>query len=445
MTSQAAHDYNSLIELKPQLLEESRAFLEQRLNEVQFVFGGRMLSPYLRPHFVTRGEWQKITDRCQVVWGAIEKVGRIAPNDKLMLEQIGLTEGERELVAVDPGYPEVSVTSRLDSFLTDSAYQFVELNAECPAGIAYQDVAAEIFCGLPLMREFSRDHKVTPMYCRQNMLDALINIYERVRGRATKPQIAIVDYKGLPTQREFELFKEYFETNGYATTIADPRDLELREGKLHHGEFHIDLVYRRVLTTELLEKVDECRAFVDAYKAGAAVFVNSFRTKFVHKKMLFGVLTDDRHQHYFSKAEQQIIRESVPWTRRVEDTRTTHADSEVDLLEFVRANRETLVLKPNDDYGGHGIFIGWESDAAAWDKAIEEALRGDYLAQRRVNTSREVFPFVDESGVQMIEQLLDLDPLLFFGKVAGAFTRLSSSSLANVTSGAGMVPTMIVD
>jgi hypothetical protein len=103
------------------------------------------------------------------------------------------------------------------------------------------------------------------------------------------------------------------------------------------------------------------------------------------------------------------------------------------------------VLKPNDDYGGHGIFIGWESDATAWDKAIDEALKGDYLAQERVTTSREIFPFVDESGVHMIEQLLDLDPLLFFGKVSGAFTRLSSSSLANVTSGAGMVPTMIVD
>ena len=76
---------------------------------------------------------------------------------------------------------------------------------------------------------------------------------------------------------------------------------------------------------------------------------------------------------------------------------------------------------------------------------IETALAGDYLAQERVTTSREVFPFVDENGVHMIEQLLDLDPLLFFGRVAGAFTRLSSSSLANVTSGAGMVPTMIVD
>ncbi len=445
MTSQAAHDYNSLIERKPALLEESRAFLEQRLNEVRFVFGGRMLSPYLRPHFVTRREWQQMTKTCETVWSAIEKVGRIAPTDKVMLEQIGLTAGERELVAVDPGYENVSVTSRLDSFLTDETYQFVELNAECPAGIAYQDVAAEIFCGLPLMREFTQQHRVTPMYCRQNMLDALLTIYERVRGRGEKPQIGIVDYKGLPTQREFELFKEFFESHGYLATIADPRDLEMREGKLYYDDFRIDLVYRRVLTTELLEKIDECSAFVEAYKTGAAVFVNSFRTKYVHKKMLFGVLTDKRHQHYFSGAEQEAIRRSVPWTRRIEEAKTTYKDEEIDLLEFVRSNRDRLVLKPNDDYGGHGIFIGWESDAGAWDEAIEKALAGDYAAQERVTTSREVFPFVDETGVHMIDQLLDLDPLLFFGRVAGAFTRLSSSSLANVTSGAGMVPTMIVE
>lgn len=445
MASQAAHDYTSLIERKPALLEESRAYLEERLNDVRFVFGGRMLSPYLRPHFVTRAEWQQITKTCETVWSAIEKVGRIAPIDKLMLEQIGLTAGERELVAVDPGYENVSVTSRLDSFLTDESYQFVELNAECPAGIAYQDVAAEIFCELPLMREFSEQHRVTPMFCRQNMLDALLAIYELVRRRGEKPQIGIIDYKGLPTQREFELFKEFFETHGYAATIADPRDLETREGKLHHGDFRIDLVYRRVLTTELLEKVDECKAFVEAYKTGAAVFVNSFRTKYVHKKMLFGVLTDERHQHYFSDSEREAIRSSVPWTRRVEEARTAYNGNEIDLLEFVRSNRGRLVLKPNDDYGGHGIYIGWESDASEWDSAIEAALAGDYLAQERVTTSREVFPFVDENGVHMIEQLLDLDPLLFFGRVAGAFTRLSSSSLANVTSGAGMVPTMIVD
>jgi hypothetical protein len=415
------------------------------MKDAQFVFGGRMLSPYLRPHFVTRDEWRRMTEACETVWGAIHKVGEIAPDDSLMLEQIGLTTGERELVAFDPGYPEISVTSRLDSFLTDEKYQFVELNAECPAGIAYSDVAAEFFMDMPLVREFQKRHKVTPLYCREDMLDALLAIYSKVRGQGERPQIGIVDYRGLPTQREFELFKEYFELRGYRTTIADPRELELREGKLHHGDFRVDLVYRRVLTTELLEKIDECRAFVDSYASGSAVFVNSFRTKYIHKKMLFGVLTDDRHQHYFTDEEREAIKRHIPWTRRVADVRTTYDGQPVDLLEYIRRNRMNLVLKPNDDYGGHGIYIGWESDEKAWDAAIEVALGEDYMAQERVTTSREIFPYIGEGDVQMIEQLLDVDPLLFFGRVKGCFTRLSSSSLANVTSGAGMVPTMIVD
>lgn len=443
--SQAVKDYNDIIERNPALLEESHEFLVKKFEEVRFVFGGRILSPYLRPHFVTSSEWQRITKACETVWGAIEKVGRNIPNDPLMLEQIGVTEGERDLLAANPGYENVSVSSRLDSFLTSERYSFVELNGECPAGIAYSDVAAEIFLQLPLMQEFQKTHKVTPMYCRQNMLDALLTIYQQVRGNGERPKIAIVDYKGLPTQREFELFKEFFESRGYATTIADPRDLEMRDGRLVHGDFNIDLVYRRLLTTELLEKVDECKAFVEGYKSGAAVYVNSFRSKYVHKKMLFGVLTDERHQHYFNDTEQEAIRQHIPWTRRVEDVQTTRNGGAIELLAHIRDNRDHLVLKPNDDYGGHGIYIGWESDENAWDAAIEHALTGDYLVQERVTTSKELFPWITSDGVKMVEQLLDIDPLIFFGKVQGAFTRLSVSSLANVTSGAGMVPTMLVE
>lgn len=447
MATEAAGEYHALIERQPRLLTESRAYLIERLESVRFVFGGRMLSPYLRPHFVTMDEWRRITTACETVWSAIEKVGRAAAEDPEILVLMGLTDAERRLTEIDPGYPEISVTARLDSFLTSKSYQFVELNAECPAGVAYQDVAAEIFLEMPLMREFAKRWNVRPMYCRGDLLAALLTVYGRIRGHASKPTIGIVDYKGLPTQREFELFKEYFEARGYKATIADPRDLEMRDGKLYHRDFAIDLVYRRVLTTELLEKIDDCRAFVEAYRTGAALFVNSFRTKFVHKKMLFGVLTDENHHYLFTEAERKAIEESVPWTRRLEPVGTIYKGQRVDLLDLVRRKRDQLVLKPNDDYGGHGICIGWECDEGQWDQAISEALAGDYLVQERVNTSREVFPYLDRNtgAVQMIEQLLDLDPLLFFGKVRGAFTRLSTSSLANVTSGAGMVPTMIVE
>ena len=447
MLSQAVRDYNELLDRRPDLLEESRGELTERMRNARFVFGGRPLSPYLRPHFVTRDEWRQITAACESVWSAIEKVGRQAPSNTLILSQLSLTQAEHRLVAMDPGYPDVSVTSRIDSFLTTDEYKFVELNAECPAGIAYLDVAAEIFLDLPLMREFAKSHRVSPLQCRLNLLDSLLTVYFRVRRTTDRPNIGIVDYAGLPTAREFELFKEYFEKRGLSATIADPRELQLREGKLYHNDFRIDLVYRRLLVTELLDRIDECSAFVEAYRTGAAVFVNSFRTKYVHKKMLFGVLTDERHQQLFTSKEQEAIRRHIPWTRRLEQTRTRYGSEAIDLIPFVRGNRETLVLKPNDEYGGHGIHIGWECDQNAWDRAIEESLSGDYLVQERVKTSREVFPWVNdaEGKVEMREQLLDLDPLLFFGRVAAAFTRLSVSSLANVTSGAGMVPTMIVD
>jgi hypothetical protein len=157
------------------------------------------------------------------------------------------------------------------------------------------------------------------------------------------------------------------------------------------------------------------------------------------------VLTDERNAYLFTEAEREAIRRHVPWTRRVEETRTTFKGEEIDLAPFIRSNRDRLVLKPNDDYGGHGVYIGWESDEAGWDIAISEALSGDYLVQDRVATGREVFPVMkDGGGYELSEQLVDLDPLLFFGRVGGAFTRLSTSSLCNVTSGGGMVPTFVL-
>jgi uncharacterized circularly permuted ATP-grasp superfamily protein len=175
--------------------------------------------------------------------------------------------------------------------------------------------------------------------------------------------------------------------------------------------------------------------------------VNSFRSKLIHKKALFAVLTDERYAHLFDDAELEAISAHVPWTRKVRDGKTTKGGLKIDLLGFIAENRDRLVLKPNDDYGGHGIYIGWNTEGGEWDEAIAAALAdGDYLVQERVKTARETFPALAEDGsIVFAEQLVDLDPLLFNGRVGSAFTRLSFTELANVSSGGGMVPTFIID
>ena len=448
MLNDAVSRYHDLLQ-DAALANSSRVLLDEGLEESKLIFGGRRLSPYLRPHFVTETDFARIVRICETVWSAIQKVKDASIADPSIVSDLGVTEIERELISINPGYRAVSPTARLDSFLTETAYSFVELNGESPAGIAYVDAAYEIFSRLPVMKKFGETYNVRPLYGSRYMLDVLLESYEEFLGRKpdAAPRIAIVDLGDRPTQSEFELFKEFFERSNYPTIICTPQELEFSNNRLRAGDFQIDIVYKRLLVNEYLPIVGEWPALLDAYRAGAICMVNSFQSKLIHKKALFAVLTDQRRAALFTNEEQEAIRLHVPWTRLVRAEKSDYFGQEVDLLEYIKANRNKLVLKPNDDYGGHGITIGWNSDEAAWHAALENALAdGDYLAQERVPTAREVFPALTaDGGVEFAEQLVDLDPLLFNGKVRSAFTRLSSSELANVSSGGGMVPTFIID
>jgi hypothetical protein len=447
MLPEAVERYHVLL-TNHDLAEASRAVLDEGLERARLMFGGRRLSPYLRPHFVTEADFARICQICEIVWSAIQKVKDAAIEDRSLIDDLGLTQIERELIAIDPGYKAVSPTSRLDSFLTDSAYSFVELNGESPAGIAYADAAYEIFSSLPVMKAFADDYNLRPLYGRRLMLDVLLQSYAEFLGRKPDrpPTIAIVDLEGMPTQTEFELFQEFFEREGHPAVICSPQQLVYDNGRLSFKGFEIDIVYKRLLVNEYLPIMPQYPALLNAYRDHSVCMVNGFRSKLIHKKALFAVLTDERRAGLFSQEEINAIKAHVPWTRLVRDEQTDYFGRDVKLLDFVLVNREKLVLKPNDDYGGHGITIGWNTNETLWREAVDGALQnGDYLVQERVPTAREIFPALTEDGrVEFSEQLVDLDPLLFNGKVGSAFTRLSATELANVTSGGGMVPTYII-
>src|ERR1041384_8111710 len=233
MFPEAVARYHDLL-TNQELAEASRALLDEGLERAKLIFGGRRLSPYLRPHFVSETDFARISRICETVWSAIQKVKDAAVPGPKVIDALGLTEIEYELVCIHPGYGAVSPTARLDSFLTQSAYSFVELNGESPAGIAYADAAYDIFSSLPVMKEFAREYNVRAMYGRRLMLDVLLSSYEEFLGRKPDrpPRIAIVDLADVPTVKEFELFREFFEQAGYPSVICTPHALEFQNGRL---------------------------------------------------------------------------------------------------------------------------------------------------------------------------------------------------------------------
>lgn len=430
------------------------AVLAEAMRARRLTFGGRLLCPFLRPFFLDAVDEARVTDASETLWTLGERVAQAAMADSTLLADLALSDDEIRLARIEPGYQTTSTAARADAFVLPDSLQFAEYNGESPAGAGYSQGLAEVFEASELMTLFRR-HASARMYRPvDRLLDALVASYREWGGTAAPPVVAIVDWREVPTFSEFEILADAFTNAGVPTLVADPRELEVvvsgskRTLRATGDGRPIDLVYRRVLINDIIARAEDCRALVDAYERGVVCVANSLRCKIPHKKAFFAVLTDERRASLFSERERQIIRRHVPWTVLVREARILRDGETIDLLPYLKRHRERFVVKPNDEYGGTGVTLGWETSAGDWDRALDRAVaeraRG-WVAQEKIAIRREPFPVCTEAGVEMRDMLVDFAPYLFRGRLAGFLTRLSASGLANVTSGGGQVPAFVTD
>lgn len=445
----AASEWHDLLQRDEELSAPFCLDFASAMRARKLVFGDRVHCPFLRPFFVSAADEARIRTAAETIAAIGERVVRAALDSPALFAELGVTEAEARLMRFDPGYVTASTASRLDAFLLPRSLHFAEYNAESPAGLGYTQRLCELFETLPAMRRFREGHDIRSHRPIEKLLEALLASYREWGGTARPPLVAIVDWREVPTWTEFEILRDAFEEANVPTIVCDPRELVWSGGALVARGRRIDLVYRRVLINDIVSRADDTRALVDAYAAGAVCVANTFRCKLAHKKAFFAVLTDSRHEALFSEAELQAIRAYIPWTRVLRDIDTERLGRRTNLLELTRRNRDQLVLKPNDEYGGKGVVLGWETAAAEWEAALNSALHdpvGTWIVQERIPILREMFPQFDAEGrVTWRDMLVDLAPYLFRGRMGGYLTRLSGSGLANVTSGGGQVPAFVVD
>ena len=437
-------EYHASLAEDESLTTEFFARLKTMMRARRLLYGAREIGIALRPHLLTRTQFAILTHASEVVAGAFEKIASALLSEPSRMETVGLTEREIKLALVDPKYSTSTVTSRLDAFVHGHEVKFVEYNAENPSSLTDQTGLNQILLEVGAMRDVSRRYQLRQFSPEKHLLNALLNTFREWGGAGT-PNIAILDWNGLPTADEFVLLEEFFASQGIQALICAPEELDYENGRLRCGSFPIDLVYKRVIINELLAACDDSHPLMRAYLAGDVCLVNSFRCKMVHKKAAFELLTDEANAGWFTAREKEVIRRTVPWTRRLIQRKTRHAAREVDLIEYVRKHRAQFILKPNDDYGGRGLAFGDRLTSSEWDAALSEALAGDYVVQERVELRTEVFPIFGESGWALQPMYVDTNPFLFKGRVEGAMVRLSDSPVVNVSSGGGETGFFVIE
>lgn len=441
----AIDHYHDLLLKDISAAEEQLQQLYALQTEHRTTFGGRPLSHSLRPAFVSEEQYTKMQDTVYLIRQAILQIAAAFFNDRDHLQDLGMTEFELEMASIPTNVIRFSATARMDAFMTENSFKFVEVNGESPAGAGYSHHLAEVYRQLPVFQKFVETHPIRFVSPLEHLLAGLLRSYhEEFDGRVEKPSFAIVDHLDVPTFNEFVLIKEYMERFGFSCEISHPKDLEIKDGWIYANGRKIDILYRRLLMNEFHDIIDDCGAYLEGYKAQKTCYLNSFRSKLVHKKSIFAYLTDSRYTRILNTLQLQAIREHIPWTRVLRAQETNHQGRVVDLIEHVRAHREHFVLKPNDEYGGKGVVLGFESSQSEWEAGIQSAIDQDFVVQEVVDIHREDFLMKTDQGWNKVPTVVDLDPYLNGPLMGGCLTRTSTSNLANVTAGGGTLPTFIL-
>lgn len=444
----AINHYHGLISADLSAAENQLAQLADLQQQHRTLFGDRPLTSVLRPALITEQTYTRMQDVVYLIRQAIIQIAKQHFNRREILENVlCMAEWEIELAAIPTKLLRMSALSRMDSFVTESGFKFVELNGESPAGLAYNHHLAKVYQQLPVFQNFTKQFPVRFISPLEHTIQALLRCYhEEFDGTEEKPSFCIVDHLDVPTIHEFMLIKEYLERMGFACEVVSPQELTCEDGWIYANGRKIDILYRRLLMNEYYEIKDECPAFLAGYKAQKTCYLNNFRTKMVHKKSIFEFLTDDAYTKMLSAEQVEAIRQHIPWTRILKERKTVFRGLPVDLLPFVRANKQYFVIKPNDEYGGKGVTLGFAASQSEWETAIQDALKPDqaYVVQEIVDIHREPYLMHLNGDWKMVPVVVDLDPYINGPLMGGCLTRISSSNLANVTAGAGSLPTFVL-
>jgi hypothetical protein len=444
-TAQAIAEYHRLLEADPDAAHAQWDELHEALAREGVTFDGQPMPTLLRPQLVARADWDVLCAAGKRLLDLAVRVARDAfdGDARRLCAFLGTPDAEVPWVVLDPGPPDVAL-SRLDAFLTDDGPRFIEINSDAPAGFGYGDRMARIFREMPLFRTFGERVSVSYRSSEESLVRAVLAPW-KARGGTATPVVAIVDWADVKTRADQEILREAISARGSRCVLADPRAMEVRSGRLWTPAEPVDVVYRRAVLSELVEREDDVRAFFSAYRDSLCPFVNSFRCRLSEDKAFFALLTDEAFSPLMSAAEAAFVSRLVPWTRKLEERRTRKGDREIDLVPFVLEERQGLVLKPAHAYGGKAVYVGNETAPGEWEAAVQAALGKPWVVQERVTIPEEPFPAFDGEALRFVPLKVNTNPFYVADGEAGAVTRASRSSVINVSAGGGSVPTFIVD
>lgn len=351
-------------------------------------------------------------------------------------------EAER-LILLPCGYEEKLPMGRFDIFLDedDMSFKFCEFNTDGSGAMSRDHLVSRALMQTDTFRRFAEHHKVEPFELFDSWVEAFMGIFKTDPCYVENPTVCVTDFRESGVFSDFNRFIEAFERAGVSARFVDVRSFEF------DGEHLIDpsdgtvinAIYRRSVTSEILQHPGECDAMIDAVAAGKVCLIGHFRTTVVHSKMVNVALFDPRTREFLTDEEWEFVQAHVPATYRL---RRDTPDLDI---AAVKADKDAWIIKPEDDYGASGVYPGVDHSQEEWERLVDEHTDASYIAQE-FYTPRKVDVIVPGKGSAQVESWQQMPGFYQYnGTICGFYVRLGQEGVIALDHGGIIANSFKVD
>ncbi|HPG07384.1 MAG TPA: circularly permuted type 2 ATP-grasp protein [Saprospiraceae bacterium] len=323
----------------------------------------------------------------------------------------------------------------------DGEYYILEDNLRCPSGVSYVLANREA-----MKKTFSQLFKQFNVASVMNYPSVLLEVLQSVCPAGVDEPVCVLLTPGVYNSAYYE---HSFLAQSMGVELVEGRDLYVDHDFVYmntvYGPEKVDVVYRRIdddFMDPLVFRTDSVLGvpgIMSAYRKGNVTLVNAPGTGVADDKAVY-TYVPDIIRYYL---DQEPILQNVP-TMRCGDEKDR---------QYVLEHLPELVVKPVDQSGGYGVFIGQNATREELDQQKQLILASprEYIAQPIMALSLHA-TFIEQKN-QFEPRHIDLRTFTLKGKdvqyvLSGGLSRVAlkeGSLIVNSSQGGGSKDTWIVN
>jgi hypothetical protein len=292
---------------------------------------------------------------------------------------------EKRRAAILSEYPSPPTKyGRVDAYHDGESLRLLEFNIGSALGGIDRAEIGRMLLRVDAFAAFAAEHGLTHVHTGEKVA----TLYREATGLAD-PVVGFVESaSGFGSYvNAARSYVEMMAHQGLEVVLGTIDEITERDGRLYlHGK-RIDLIQRHFTENEMVTEPGVAEAALRIFQAhdeGRVVLWTSLASSLYHNKAALTLMSDSRLRAAFSPAEAELVDRVLPWTRLLGATTTEVDGQTVDLIDYCRAHRADLIVKPQGSFGSDGIVAGWDTSDAEWAVALSHGIEEGALVQRRV-------------------------------------------------------------